>query len=149
MCNHVIFKPCFPGVNHAFSHSTSMNQVFQESQEHILKRRTWAVPEYIDADKASAPCYCVHTQRPACDPYRPGKYGGTREVMDDLFPINATSIWHVVQAPMCHRWSFEYQVWKSLRVHTLCKEPDSIRYTQSQEFTNSLWLTHGIYKKYL
>lgn len=85
---------------HAFTQAASMEQVSQESQEHILKSSTWAVPKCIDADKASAPCYCVHTRRPACDPCRPGEYWGAREVRDDLFPTNVTSLRHFVRAPM-------------------------------------------------
>lgn len=64
-----------------------MEQLFQESQEHILKSGTWAVPKYIDADKASALC-------PAGHPHTPGKDCG------DLFPTSATSPRHFVQAPV-------------------------------------------------
>ena len=101
MCSHyVIFKSCFPGENrHAKLplRQKSVERLFPEKVKNTYVR---ASPKDIDADKASAPRYCAHTRRPAGDPHRPGEYCGARGVRDDLFPTNASSPRHVVQASM-------------------------------------------------
>lgn len=145
MCSHyVIFKSCFPGENrHAKLplRQKSVERLFPEKVKNTYVR---ASPKDIDADEASAPRYCAHTRRPAGDPHRPGEYCGARGVRDDLFPTNASSPRHVVQASMSSMnfWIPGAGVPGGPPPPALCRKPDSMRYVQHHQVPN--WLMTSV-----
>lgn len=156
MCSHyVIFEPLLSKGEqtcHTLTQATSLEQLSQGSRAHVLKSGSWVVPEHIDADKASALCYRVHTAtrwwplqtRGILEVHR--KSGmiysqQMQQVRDTSFgPQCTVSVIGEVLSTRCR---------SPLRILPLCRKPDSIRYTQRQELSNSSWLTHGLYKTYL
>lgn len=114
-CHYVIFQAPLPGENkHAMLSLRQLDwKASHKSQKtHTLSRGT---PEYCCWQRI-CPVTVVTRKWPEAHV----------KVGDDLFPTNATSLWHFAQSwnVKCHQRGFGYQVHKSHRVPAL--EPESI-----------------------